>query len=138
MKIHNLYQKEEKELISINITPLIDIVFLLLVFFMLATSFIQKSTIEVNLSSEKTIEVDNKKNTVVLILNKKGLIYLNNKLINVSNIRNEISNIVKKNPKYSVLIKSHKKIPVQKVIRLIEEVRLAGTDNIKLVNLEIQ
>ena len=99
MKIHNLYQKEEKELISINITPLIDIVFLLLVFFMLATSFIQKSTIEVNLSSEKTTEVDNKKNNVVLILNKKGLIYLNNKLINVSNIRNEISNIVKKNPK---------------------------------------
>ena len=136
MKIHNLYQKEEKELISINITPLIDIVFLLLVFFMLATSFIQKSTIEVNLSNEKTIEVDNKKNNVVLILNKKGLIYLNNKLINVSNIRNEISNIVKKNPKYSVLIKSHKKIPVQKVIRLIEEVRLAGTDNIKLVNLK--
>ena len=136
MKTHNFYQKEEKELISINITPLIDIVFLLLVFFMLATSFIQKSTIEVNLSSEKTTEVDNKKNNVVLILNKKGLIYLNNKLINISNIKNEISNIVKKNPKYSVLIKSHKKIPVQKVIRLIEEVRLAGTDNIKLINLE--
>ena len=136
MKIHNLYQKEEKELISINITPLIDIVFLLLVFFMLATSFIQKSTIEVNLSGEKTIEVDNKKNNVVLILNKKGLIYLNNKLINISNIKNEISNIVKKNPKYNILIKSHKKIPVQKVIRLIEEVRLAGTDDIKLVNLE--
>ena len=136
MKTHNFYQKEEKELISINITPLIDIVFLLLVFFMLATSFIQKSTIEVNLSSGKTVEIENQKNTVVLILNKKGLIYLNNKLINVSNIRNEINNIVKKNPKYSILIKSHKKIPVQKVIRLIEEVRLAGTDNIKLINLE--
>ena len=136
MKTHNFYQKEEKELISINITPLIDIVFLLLVFFMLATSFIQKSTIEVNLSSEKTIEVDNKKNNVVLILNKKGLIYLDNKLINITNIRNEINNIVEQHPKYRILIKSHKKIPVQKVIRLIEEVRLAGTDNIKLVNLE--
>ena len=136
MKIHNLYQKEEKELISINITPLIDIVFLLLVFFMLATSFIQKSTIEVNLSSEKTTEVDNKKNNVVLILNKKGQVYLNKKLINISNIRNEITNIIEKNPKYKILIKSHKKIAVQKVIRLIEEVRLAGTDNIKLINLE--
>ena len=70
MKTHNFYQKEEKELISINITPLIDIVFLLLVFFMLATSFIQKSTIEVNLSSGKTVEIENQKNTVVLILNK--------------------------------------------------------------------
>ena len=136
MKTHNFYQKEEKELISINITPLIDIVFLLLVFFMLATSFIQKSTIEVNLSSGKTVEIENQKNTVVLILNKKGQVYLNKKLINISNIRNEITNIIEKNPKYKILIKSHKKIAVQKVIRLIEEVRLAGTDNIKLVNLE--
>ena len=136
MKTHNFYQKEEKELISINITPLIDIVFLLLVFFMLATSFIQKSVIEVNLSSGKTIEIENQKNTVVLILNKKGQVYLNKKLINISNIRNEITNIIEKNPKYKILIKSHKKIAVQKVIRLIEEVRLAGTDNIKLINLE--
>ena len=136
MKTHNFYQKEEKELISINITPLIDIVFLLLVFFMLATSFIQKSTIEVNLSSGKTVEIENQKNTVVLILNKKGQVYLNKKLINISNIRNEINNIIEKNPKHKILIKSHKKIAVQKVIRLIEEVRLAGTDNIKLINLE--
>ena len=136
MKTHNFYQREEKELISINITPLIDIVFLLLVFFMLATSFIQKSTIEVNLSSGKTVEIENQKNTVVLILNKKGQVYLNKKLINISNIRNEINNIIEKNPKHKILIKSHKKIAVQKVIRLIEEVRLAGTDNIKLVNLE--
>ena len=136
MKTHNFYQKEEKELISINITPLIDIVFLLLVFFMLATSFIQKSAIEINLTSGETVKIENKQNTIVLILNKKGLIYLNNKVINISNIKNEIRNIVKKNPKNKVLIKSHKKIPTQKVIRLIEEVRLAGTDNIKLVNLE--
>ena len=136
MKTHNFYQREEKELISINITPLIDIVFLLLVFFMLATSFIQKSTIEVNLSSGKTVKIDNEKNKAIVILNKKGLIYLNNKLINVTNIRKEINNIVEKNPKYRILIKSHKKVPVQKVIRLIEEVRLAGTDNIKLENLE--
>ena len=131
MKTHNFYQREKKELISINITPLIDIVFLLLVFFMLATSFIQKSAIEINLNSGKTVKIDNAKNTAIVILNKKGLIYLNNKLIKVTNIRNEIKNIIEKNPKYKILIKSHKKVPVQKVIRLIEEVRLAGTDNIK-------
>ena len=136
MKTHSFYQKEEKELISINITPLIDIVFLLLVFFMLATSFIQKSTIEVNLSSGETVQIENQKNNVVLILNKTGKIYLNNKLISISNIKNEIIKIIDNKPEQKFLIKSHKKIAVQKVIRLIEEVRLAGTDNIKLVNLE--
>ena len=136
MKTHNFYQKEEKELISINITPLIDIVFLLLVFFMLATSFIQKSTIEVNLSSGEEIETFVKEKMVILILNEKGQIYINKKLTNISSIGGQVSKIIKKNPKNKILIKSHKKIPVQKVIRLIEEVRLAGTDNIKLINLE--
>ena len=73
---------------------------------------------------------------VILILNEKGQIYINKKLTNISSIGGQVSKIIKKNPKNKILIKSHKKIPVQKVIRLIEEVRLAGTDNIKLINLE--
>ena len=66
---------------------------------MLATSFIQKSTIEVNLSSGKNVEIENEKNTIVLIINKKGQIYLNKKLINISSIRNEVISIIEKNPK---------------------------------------
>ncbi len=135
MKTHNFYTKEEKELISINITPLIDIVFLLLVFFMLASSFIQKSTIEVNLNNGKNIETSKESKLITLVLNKKGDIYINNKLIDISNIQNQIRSNLKKNPKYEILIKSHKKIPVQKVIRLIEEIRLAGTEKIKIENL---
>tara|TARA_B100000427_G_C15513386_1_gene597156 strand:- start:2214 stop:2627 length:414 start_codon:yes stop_codon:yes gene_type:complete len=135
LKTHNFYTKEEKELISINITPLIDIVFLLLVFFMLASSFIQKSTIEVNLNNGKNIETSKESKLITLVLNKKGDIYINNKLIDISNIQNQIRSNLKKNPKYEILIKSHKKIPVQKVIRLIEEIRLAGTEKIKIENL---
>ena len=135
MKTHTFYQKEEKELISINITPLIDIVFLLLVFFMLATSFNQKSTIEVNLSANEATELDKEKNTLTIIINKKGTVYFNKKIINTNEIKNLIKSNLKKNPEYKILIKTHKKIPVQKVIRLIEEVRLAGTDKIKLLNL---
>ena len=90
MKNNNFfYQDEKKELISINITPLIDIVFLLLVFFMLATSFIQKSTMEVNLSSGKS-QISEKKNIVTIILKKNGDISLNSKIIEISNIKKKI------------------------------------------------
>ena len=90
MKNNNFfYEEEKKELISINITPLIDIVFLLLVFFMLATSFIQKSTIEVNLNSGKS-QIAEKKNVVTIILKKNGDISLNSKLIELSSIKKEI------------------------------------------------
>jgi len=127
------YQEEKKELISINITPLIDIVFLLLIFFMLATSFIQKSTIEVNLSSGTSQSIE-KKNVIKIILKKEGNISLNTKLIDLVNIKKEITKKLEQNSNYIFLIKCHKKVEVQKIIRLIEEIRLAGTNKIQLRN----
>ena len=134
MKNNNFfYQEEKKELISINITPLIDIVFLLLVFFMLATSFIQKSTMEVNLSSGTSQSIE-KKNVITIILKKDGNICLNTKLIDLLNIKKEITKKLEQNSNYIFLIKCHKKVEVQKIIRLIEEIRLAGTNKIQLRN----
>jgi len=127
------YQEEKKELISINITPLIDIVFLLLVFFMLATSFIQRSTMEVNLSSGSS-QIIEKKNVITIILKKDGNISLNTKLIDLLNIKKEITKKLEQNSNYIFLIKCHKKVEVQKIIRLIEEIRLAGTNKIQLRN----
>ena len=134
MKNNNFfYQEEKKELISINITPLIDIVFLLLVFFMLATSFIQRSTMEVNLSSGTSQSIE-KKNVITIILKKDGNISLNTKLIDLLNIKKEITKKLEQNSNYIFLIKCHKKVEVQKIIRLIEEIRLAGTNKIQLRN----
>ena len=134
MKNNNFfYQEEKKELISINITPLIDIVFLLLVFFMLATSFIQKSTMEVNLSSGTSQSIE-KKNVITIILKKDGNISLNTKLIDLLNIKKEITKKLEQNSNYIFLIKCHKKVEVQKIIRLIEEIRSAGTNKIQLRN----
>ena len=134
MKNNNFfYQEEKKELISINITPLIDIVFLLLVFFMLATSFIQRSTMEVNLSSGSS-QIIEKKNVITIILKKDGNISLNTKLIDLLNIKKEITKKLEQNSNYIFLIKCHKKVEVQKIIRLIEEIRLAGTNKIQLRN----
>ena len=65
-----------------------------------------------------------------------GFVFRNQLRKSVPNLLEGYKLFIEKNPKYRILIKSHKKIPVQKVIRLIEEVRLAGTDNIKLVNLQ--
>jgi|TARA_B100000953_G_C17721807_1_gene325782 biopolymer transport protein ExbD len=131
---NNFFYEEKKELISINITPLIDIVFLLLVFFMLATSFMQKSTMEVNLASNE-IEISEKKDSITIVLKKDGNILLKSKLFTISNINKEIKKNLKINPNYKIIIKCNKKVEVQKVIRLIEEIRLAGTNKIKLMKL---
>ena len=135
MKKNNFfYENQKKELISINITPLIDIVFLLLVFFMLATSFIQRSTMEINVSSGKSDTLESK-DSLTILLQKNGDTFFKSKRIEINSITNLIKRELKTNPDYKILIKCHKKAKVQNVIRLIEEVRLAGTEKIKLLKL---
>ena len=134
MHKNNFFYEEKKELISINITPLIDIVFLLLIFFMLATSFLQKSTMEVNLSVNET-QISEKKDFITIILKKDGAIFFKSKSFTILNINKEIKKKLKVNPDFKILIKCDKKVEVQKVIRLIEEIRLAGTSKIKLIQL---
>lgn len=100
---------------------------------MLATSFIQKSTMEVNLSNG-TSQIIEKRNVITIILKKNGNISLNTKLIDLLNIKKEITKKLEQNSNYIFLIKCHKKVEVQKIIRLIEEIRLAGTNKIQLRN----
>ncbi len=96
MHKNNFFYEEKKELISINITPLIDIVFLLLVFFMLATSFMQKSSMEVNLASNEA-EISEKKDFITIVLKKDGNLLIKSKLFTISNINKEIKKNLKIN-----------------------------------------
>ncbi len=76
----NLQPRDDDDL-EINITPLIDVVFLLLIFFMVSTTFIQKSQINLNLphASEDIVEVEIEK--VNVAVDREGRYFINDKAL---------------------------------------------------------
>ena len=87
---------------------------------------------EVNLASNEA-EISEKKDFITIVLKKDGNLLIKSKLFTISNINKEIKKNLKINPNYKIIIKCNKKAEVQKVVRLIEEIRLACTNKIKLV-----
>ncbi len=123
MKLRNPRQLQKPELIII---PMIDIMFFLLVFFMLSTMYmVEQKTIPVKLPQATTAQVDNKTNFSVT-LKEDGTVYLEDKPTDVDTLISEASKEQQNNPSFSIIIRADKDINYDKVINLIDRLKSAG------------
>ncbi len=107
---------------GINITPLIDVVFILLLFFAVTTSFITTSSIKVDLPKAKGEAVEQKKNIRIAVDNK-GLLYLEGNKINDSELEGKLSLLKESNPDALIVIEADEKALHGKVIFVMDTAR---------------
>lgn len=121
--------KLEKTLRTIDIAPLIDVVFLLLIFFMLTSSFIFQPGIKVNLPRAITSEMLSEDNAVISIT-AENLIYYKQKLVTIR----ELSSILKgiASARLPVLIKSDKKASLGRIVAVWDICRQEGVQQVNI------
>ncbi|MDP6624993.1 MAG: biopolymer transporter ExbD [Nitrospinota bacterium] len=116
-----LFRKEGEEDFSLDLTPMIDVVFLLLIFFMVSTSFIDFSRrMDISLpEAESAITVEKLKNYVIEIgLDKK--IFLNGTLVDIDTLEKRLKEKDKGLPvKKSVLVRADKKLDYGLVVKIM-------------------
>ena len=96
---------EEEE--GINLTPMLDVVFIMLIFFIVTASFVKEAGIEVNRPEAKTAV--NKKNANILVaINANNEIWMDRKRIKPQGVRGQIERMHAENPEGSVLIQADK------------------------------
>ena len=114
---------------QLDIAPLIDIVFLLLVFFMLTSSFIFQPGIKINLPKALTSEVIQRENLVIVVTSENMLI-INERVVD----ENELSSRLKIAAKESkpILIKADRKANLGKVVEVWDMCRAEGVEKINI------
>lgn len=115
--------------VDIMMAPMIDIIFLLLIFFLLTSSFVFQPGIKINLPKAVTSEVIAEKNLTVIITSD-NLIYLNNKLITTNELKEALRKAAGDNR--SILIKSDKKASVGKVVQIWDMCRDLGISQVSV------
>ena len=110
---------------SINVTPLVDIMLVLLIIFMLTANLIDNPAIEVDLPEASTGEAS-EPTTVGLVLTKDGTIYLNGSPTDEDGLRAFIPDVVKEDPKAQAIISADKDVSHGEVIQLIDIIRQLG------------
>lgn len=117
--------------VEINMAPLMDMIFILLIFFLVTTSFVKESGIEVQRPVAQTAETKEKANMVVGI-NKKGQVYIDNNQVSVSTVRPIMEQYLMETPQGSVVIAADKRSQTDILIQVLDEIRLSGVKDVSI------
>lgn len=123
MKLRNYRETKQPDL---NIIPMIDIMFFLLVFFMLSTMYmVEQKTIPVNLPQATSATIDNKTNFTVT-LKDDGSVYLEDQQTDIQTLLMQATKEQKNNPSFAIIIRADKDINYDKVVSFIDTLKKAG------------
>ncbi len=116
---------------EIRIAPLIDIVFILLIFFIVTTTFVSETGLEVERPQSQT-SIDLAVASAQVGLGPAGEIYLDGQRISLFSLRGKISSYLMKNPQRAVVVVADKAASAQMIVRAMDEIRLGGASRIAL------
>ena len=116
---------------DIDITPMLDIVFIMLIFFIVTTSFVKESGVTVSRPSAQTAE-EKKGSNIPLAVRANGEIWIDRRAIDVRAVRPNIERMKAENPEGAVIIQADEFSPTGLLVKVMDQVRLAGITNISI------
>jgi biopolymer transport protein ExbD len=117
--------------VNINMGPLVDMVFLLLIFFVVTTSFVKETGIDVQRSVAATAERKERGN-IMIGINAAGEIYMESKRIDVRSVRALVERALAEDPESGVVIVADKDSNTGIVVQAMDQCRMAGAANVSL------
>ena len=117
---------------TIHLTALIDIVFMLLIFFLLASSFVEQQGVAISMP-EVNSEGSELLPDIILQIDHNGIYYFNQEAIPDGNLFYLFQNKLKLAPTNNVVIKADRRVLYDKVVYAIDAAKLAGAKNILLL-----
>ena len=131
MRFRGRRMELEHGLKQIDIAPLIDVVFQLLIFFMLTSSFIMQPGIKVNLPRAATSEVVKPQYAEIMVTGE-GIIYLDAIVVTMDELRGFFKQSAKRNSSASILIKADRRASLGRVVEIWDMARELGVSQINI------
>ena len=124
-------KKRSQEKAEIKIAPLIDMVFILLIFFIVTTSFVSETGISVERPAARSAEkLENQ--SILIGVGSLGEIYISGRRVGLFSLKPLLENKLRNQPKLSVVLVADKITPADLIVRVMDEIRLSGVKRIAL------
>lgn len=120
---------------EINIAPLVDMVFLLLIFFLVTTTFSKETGVTVNKPQAKTAASLTKEN-IMIAVTERGTIHIHNREVDLKSLNTIVRRIIENRPDSSVVIIADENTRTGLVVDVMDECKQAGAKKISLAALK--
>ena len=121
---------EESE---INLTPMLDVVFIMLIFFIVTANFIKEPGLEVNRPDAETANIQD--NAAILIaIGSNDDIWIDGRRVDVRQVKANVTKLLADNPQGSVVIQADERATADAIIKVMDQSRDAGVYAISLAS----
>jgi len=117
---------------EINVTPLVDVMLVLLVIFMVTAPMMQQG-VQVNLPKAETKAMTTLEETVVVTVDKSGKVFLNKDEIPPADLRNRLTTMFAAREKKEVFLKADAGVPYGEVVKAMADIKGAGIERLGMV-----
>ncbi len=121
--------KSESGPAALNITPMIDMVFILLIFFAVNASFVKEAGVEIERPSAKSAVTQEQAN-IMIAVTVNGEVWVDRQRVDPRSVRGHVERLHAENPEGAVVILADDKSQTGLVIEVLDQVRLAGVENV--------
>jgi biopolymer transport protein ExbD len=125
---HADVQPEEAD---INLAPMLDIVFIMLIFFVVTTSFVKESGIEVNRPTAETSERRPRGNILIAIA-PNGEIWIDKRPVDIRGVRAVVERLIAENPEGAVIVQGDRDAPIGLLVEVMDQVRKGGVATVSI------
>ena len=119
---------------EINLTPMLDVVFIMLIFFIVTASFIKEAGIDVNRPDAPVTESKPEDANILVIINANDEIWIDRRMIDPRAVRANIQRMHAENPKGTVVIQANKKSTNKILVWVMDSSRSAGVYSISIAD----
>lgn len=125
------YSSENHDEAAIDMTPMLDIVFIMLIFFIVTTSFVKEAGIEVNRPSANTAQTVQSGN-IMIAVGAAGDIWIDKRRVEVDAVRANVERLRAESPEGAIVIQADELANAGVVVKVMDQVRMAGVENISI------
>lgn len=118
--------------LSIDLTPMLDVVMIMLIFFIVAGTFVREVAIEMERKPTSDAQSSEPSENITVQISADDQIWIKGRRIDDRAVRANISRLKAENPKASVIVKAHNKSTVQTVASVVDSSREAGIYSVSL------
>jgi biopolymer transport protein ExbD len=124
------FKKTREDEGTLTIAPLIDMVFLLLIFFLVTYHFDLASGVPIQLPRVAGKSFDEAREKVTLLIDKSGQFYLKGSKLDLAGLRSELKGVVRKEGQISLVLQADKDVPHGTVVEAMDAAKTAGVRTI--------
>jgi biopolymer transport protein ExbD len=126
-------QSGEEE--TIQLTPLLDVVFIMLIFFIVTATFVKESGIDVTRPVAETAERKIRA-SILIAISKSNEIWIQKERVDIRSVRTKVERLLAENPKGSVVIQADRKSRNGLFVKVMDQARAAGAQEIAIAATE--